>query len=94
MNNRVHISDNERLVALFGLAATRQKSNSASCPSDEKLSELIDNTLNSKQRTSLFRHLNQCSKCYQLWLETTDLLLEEKDLIEIVNLDHFRATAS
>ena len=94
MKNAVHISDNERLIALIGLAATKQNNQPAHCPSDEQLAELIDNTLNHRQRTTLLRHLNQCNDCYQLWLETTSLLLEEKDLIEVVDLNQFRATAS
>ncbi len=94
MNNAVQISDNERLIALIGLAAAKQKSHPVPCPSDEKIAELIDDTLDHKQRTTLYSHLNQCTNCYNLFLETSALLLEEKDLIEIVDLERFRATAS
>jgi hypothetical protein len=94
MNNAVNITDNEQLVALVGLAATKQQRQPISCPSDEELAELIDNQLDHKQRTIMLSHLNQCNDCYQLWLETTSLLLEEKDLIEIIDLEKIRATAS
>ncbi len=94
MSNAVHISDNERLIALIGLAAAKKNSHLSPCPSDEKIAELVDNSLGHKQRTMLLGHLNQCNECYQLWLETSALLLEEKDLIEVVDLDQFRATAS
>ncbi len=94
MNNVVNISDNERLVALFGLAAAQKNSQPVTCPSDEQLAKLIDNNLDHKQRTTMLSHLNQCSDCYQLWLETSTLLLEEKDLIELVNLESVQATGS
>lgn len=94
MNNTVNITENEQLVALVGLAATKQPRQPISCPSDEELAELIDNQLDHKQRTIMLSHLNQCNDCYQLWLETTSLLLEEKDLIELVDLEKMRATAS
>ncbi len=94
MNNAVRISDNERMMALFGLAAVKNNSKPLICPSDETLAELIDNTLDHKQRTTILGHLNQCNECYQLWMETSTLLLEEKDLVEIVDLESFRATAS
>lgn len=94
MNNTAHISDNERLIALIGLATTKHDSHSISCPSDAQLAELIDNTLDIKQRNTVLRHLNRCNECYQLWLETSTLLLEEKDLIEVVDLEQYRATAS
>ncbi len=94
MNNAVNISDNERLVALFGLAAVQQDSQSLTCPSDEQLAALIDNQLDQKHRTTMLGHLNQCNDCYQLWLETSTLLLEEKDLIELVDLESVRATGS
>ena len=94
MNNAVNITDNEQLVALVGLAATKQRRQPISCPSDEELAELIDNQLDHKQRTIMLSHLNQCNDCYQLWLETTSLLLEEKDLIGLVDLEKMRATAS
>ncbi len=94
MNNAANISDNERLVALIGLAATQQNNQTFTCPSDEQLAALIDNQLDLRQRTTMLGHLNQCNDCYQLWLETSSLLLEEKDLIELVDLDSLRATGS
>ncbi len=94
MNNTVNITENAQLVALVGLAATKQHRQPISCPSDEELAELIDNQLDHKQRTIMLSHLNQCNDCYQLWLETTSLLLEEKDLIGLVDLEKMRATAS
>jgi hypothetical protein len=93
MNNVIQMTDDERLVALFGLAASkRQQSQLLPCPSDEQLAELIDDSLNHKQRTTMLSHLNQCNECYQLWLETSSLLLEEKDLIEVVEIEHIQAT--
>lgn len=39
------------------------------CPSDEKLSELIDNRMDPDEKNNLFEHLNACPKCYQQWIE-------------------------
>ncbi|MCH9696564.1 MAG: hypothetical protein K0U68_00505 [Gammaproteobacteria bacterium] len=94
MNNAAHNPDTERLIALIGLAAAKQNSHPGPCPSDEKMAELIDNSLDHKQRVTMLRHLNHCNSCYRLWVETTSMLLEEKDLIDVVNIDQYRATAS
>jgi hypothetical protein len=80
--NPTTLNNNERLAAVYGLLATKSTNDQPACPSDELLAQFIDNKLTMNQRNTMLTHLNECSSCYQLLIETSTLLFDSKQVAE------------
>jgi hypothetical protein len=72
-NEKTARIENERLVALLGLAAGKPQPEDQ-CPPAERFSAFIDGRLSSSERKRIIAHLNACEQCYQEWLETALVL--------------------
>ncbi|MCP4284421.1 MAG: hypothetical protein GY792_08225 [Gammaproteobacteria bacterium] len=68
MNDNNAPDPEDRIVALWGIAASKQVK-SEHCPGAEELAAFIDNRLHGAHRKSMLNHLNRCSSCYHHWLE-------------------------
>ncbi len=60
------VDNQDKAIALLGIAATK-KPQEKPCPPDNVMSAFIENRLNSKTRTMMLSHINQCEDCYLVW---------------------------
>ncbi|MEN8133899.1 MAG: zf-HC2 domain-containing protein [Pseudomonadota bacterium] len=75
MSDKPHSEENERLIALMGLAASQQQG-TGNCPSSEQLAAFVDGSLMGETRQRMLAHLNRCPQCYFQWLEIGAYLKE------------------
>jgi hypothetical protein len=66
----------DKAVALLGIAATKEPQDKP-CPPDNVMSAFIENRVNSKTRTMMLSHLNQCEDCYVVWEQLGIYAVEE-----------------
>ncbi|WP_286293178.1 hypothetical protein [Methylomarinovum tepidoasis] len=70
------MKENERLISLLGLAATRREETEDHHPPPEVLAAFIEQRLPSSRRQAVLAHLNRCECCYQEWLHSAAALEE------------------
>ena len=70
------VDNQDKAVALLGIAATK-KPQDKPCPPDNVMSAFIENRVNSKTRTMMLTHLNQCEDCYLVWEQLGIYAVEE-----------------
>jgi len=70
------VDNQDKAIALLGIAATK-KPQEELCPPDNVMSAFIENRVNSKTRTMMLSHLNQCEDCYLVWEQLGVYVVEE-----------------
>lgn len=75
MNENAPMKEDERLISLLGLAATRREE-TEDHPPPEVLAAFIEKRLPPSQRQAVLAHLNRCECCYQEWLHSATALEE------------------
>ncbi len=58
--------DQDRVLALLGIAATKETEDQP-CPPDNIMSAFIENRVGPKTHAMMLSHLNRCEDCYLLW---------------------------
>lgn len=74
-NEKTAWIEDERLIALLGLAAGKPQLEDQ-CPPAEQFSAFIDGRLFPPEQRRIIAHLNACERCYQEWLEAALVLFE------------------
>lgn len=78
MNNHETLDPLQQRIALLALAATQPTNDAGACPGDAQLTAFIEHRLTGAAREAMLYHLNRCPTCYQVWLDTVEVLQDEE----------------